>query len=139
MKKFAPNQDTPILNQCDRLRNTTSEETNTLVAQLHVDWHRLQQLVIRNEVNKIVDSLEEPKSEIDLRSKLTGLIYVTQKNETLVELFSSTYIIETLVALCTKCEGPSVRALILRALTILCSNADAIRQLERAAGVQVYI
>lgn len=54
-------------------------------------------------------------------------------------LFSTGTAIQTLVVLAEKCEASTIRALTLRALSIICCNAAAIRQLERASGLQTII
>lgn len=137
LDKFGRTQNTNLYKQCEDLRTNTSEELKQIIAKMHVSWRAVNQSLLNKEVRKLVEGLEDPISEMDVRAKLTGLTSVTLRNENIIELLPSSGVIQILVVLCEKCEGSSVRALALRALSTICCNSKAIRQFERASGVQL--
>lgn len=81
--------------------------------------------------------MEDPRSELHVRAMLTGLTSITLRSDELVGLFVSSGAIQILLVLCEKCEGSTVRSLALRALSTICTNCSAIRQFEKAQGVQM--
>lgn len=57
--------------------------------------------------------------------------------EILIDLFINAGAVTTLLIFCEKCDGSSVRIAILRALSTICYNDTAVRQLEKASGIQM--
>lgn len=123
--------------QCDALRSAKPEETPELISKIYNNWKLIKNDVLVSEVTKLAEKLENPTSELDLRATLTGITSLALRYENLVKLFVDAETVPNLLVLCEKCDASSVRVLILRALTTVCCNGVAVRQLEKAAGVQL--
>ncbi|KAJ8982941.1 hypothetical protein NQ317_005256 [Molorchus minor] len=126
-----------ILKLCDDIRLSKPEDSLRLVSLLYAPWETIREDILAREVKKMVDKLEDPTSELDLRATVTGITSIALRNEELIELFTKADIIPILLILCEKCEGSSLRSLILRALSTMCCNATAVRQFEKFSGVQI--
>lgn len=120
---------------CNDLRS--SENLNNKINQLHNNWKIYKKNLIEKEVNNFVEEMEDPQSEIHVRAMITGLTALTLRDEELVNVFVSSGAVQILIVLCEKCEGSTVRALALRALSTICTHCLAIRQFEKAQGVQM--
>lgn len=125
------------MEDCEDLRTANTEDLEKVIANIHMNWRTMNQRLLCKEIKKIVDSLEDPISEMDVRAKLIGLTSVTLRHENMVDLLPSSGVIQILIVLCEKCEGSSVRALALRALSTICCTSKAIRQFEKGSGVQL--
>ncbi|KAI4459900.1 inscuteable [Holotrichia oblita] len=137
VEKYDAIQDKNLLEQCEDLRKANTEELEKVIGNIHMNWRTMNQTLLSKEIKKIVDGLEDPISEMDVRAKLIGLTSVTLRHENIVDLLPSSGVIQILIVLCEKCEGSSVRALALRALSTICCTSKAIRQFERGSGVQL--
>ncbi|XP_050303501.1 protein inscuteable homolog isoform X2 [Anthonomus grandis grandis] len=127
-----------VLRLHDRIRTTSDpQQALELLAELFAEWESNQRQIVLNEVKKLVDKLEDPTSDLDLRATLTGITSVALRNPHLIEMFVKCDVIPILLILCEKCDGSSVRTLILRALSTMCGNAVAIRHFEKFSGVQI--
>lgn len=107
------------------------------MGELFSEWEAIRNRILINEVKKLVDKLEDPTSELDLRATLTGITSVALRNTDLIDHFVKADVIPILLILCEKCEGSSMRTLILRALSTMCSSSSAIRHFEKFSGVQI--
>lgn len=124
-----------IQNHYNDLR--TTENTADIIKELYVEWKTYQRKLIEKEVNRLVEEMGEPKSEMHVRGMITAITALTLRNDELVNIFVGSGAIETLVVLCEKCEGSTVRTLALRALSTICTNCYAIRLFEKSQGVQM--
>lgn len=122
---------------CDGIRLSKSEESLKIVPSLYAEWESVYQEILVREVKKTMDKLENPTSELDLRATVTAITSLALRNEELIEMFTKADVIPILLILCEKCEGSSLRSLILRALSTMCCNSSAVRQLEKFSGVQI--
>ncbi|XP_044259470.1 protein inscuteable homolog isoform X2 [Tribolium madens] len=125
-----------LLKQYDAIRKT-NEDFLTLVSQLFTQWETVCHTILVKEIKRLVDKLENPCSELDLRATITGITSLSLRNDHLIEIFTKNDIIPILLILCEKCEGSSMRSLLLRALSTMCSTAYAVRQFERFSGIQI--
>lgn len=105
--------------------------------QLSPHWGKAQQQTLVRETKKLVEYLADPHSELHLRATLTGTISLALKHELLIDYLVRLDAINALCVLCEKCEGSSIRSLILRALATLCSNVAAVRRFEKASGIRI--
>ncbi|KAJ8921521.1 hypothetical protein NQ315_003139 [Exocentrus adspersus] len=128
---------TDILKLCDDIRLSKSEESLKLVPPLYAEWETIHQHILVDQVKNLINRLENPESELDLRATITGMTSLSLRHEELVEVFTKADVIPILLILCEKCEGSSLRSLILRALSTMCCNSSAVRQLEKFSGVQI--
>ncbi|KAJ8960488.1 hypothetical protein NQ318_013772 [Aromia moschata] len=126
-----------VLKLCDDVRLSKSDDALRLVSLLYAHWENVREDILVREVKQMVDKLEDPTSELDLRATVTGITSIALRNEELIELFTKADIIPILLILCEKCEGSSLRSLILRALSTMCCNSTAVRQFEKFSGVQI--
>lgn len=126
-----------IRTQCDALRCAKPEEIQGFATKIFNNWKLIQNGVLVSEVTKLSEKLENPASELDLRATLTGITSLALRNESLIKLFIDAEVVPNLLVLCEKCDGSSVRVLLLRALTTVCCNGTAVRQLEKSGGVQL--
>lgn len=121
----------------DSVRKATPDNFSTLVSQLFTQWESVLHSALVKEVKRLVDKLEYPTSELDLRATVTGITSLCLRNEHLNEIFTKNEAIPILLILCEKCEGSSMRGLLLRALSTMCSTTYAVRQFERFSGIQI--
>ncbi|XP_017783629.1 PREDICTED: protein inscuteable homolog [Nicrophorus vespilloides] len=126
-----------LLELTDDLRTASAEAIPKITAQMHVDWNSFFKQKLNSELAKILESLQAPRNELDVRANLTALTSITLRNEDLIELFVNAQAVDIIVILLEKCDGSSVRGLCLRALSTLCVSAGAIRDFESAGGVQI--
>ncbi|XP_023311619.1 protein inscuteable homolog [Anoplophora glabripennis] len=126
-----------MLKLCDDIRLAKSDESLKVVPTLYAEWENVYQEILVREVKRMMDKLENPTSELDLRATVTGITSLALRNEELIEMFTKADVIPILLILCEKCEGSSMRSLILRALSTMCCNSSAVRQLEKFSGVQI--
>ncbi|CAH1100811.1 unnamed protein product [Psylliodes chrysocephalus] len=126
-----------ILQLCDQIRSARTEDCLKLSSILFTHWQEIRQEVLSKEIKNLVNKLEYPNSELDLRATITGITSIALRNEEIVELFTKADVVPILLILCEKCEGSSVRSLLLRALSTLCSSSSAVRQFEKFSGVQI--
>lgn len=117
--------------------NYTDEDLSKILTKCHQNWKSFHKKLLSKEIKILVEELEDPSSEMQVRALLTGLTSIALRNEDLISMISSAGAVQYLCVLCEKCEGSSVRSLTLRALTTICTDAWTIRQFERASGVQV--
>lgn len=126
------------LKQSDALRrNTNLQDIPVLTSTLYSTWKLVRHDILAKDIAKLAEKLENPTSELDVRATVTGITSLSLRHEFLIEFFVRAGVVPTMLVLCEKCEGSSVRALILRALTTMCSNGMAVRQLEKGSGVQL--
>uniref|UniRef100_A0AAR5PQT4 Protein inscuteable homologue C-terminal domain-containing protein n=3 Tax=Dendroctonus ponderosae TaxID=77166 RepID=A0AAR5PQT4_DENPD len=121
----------------NQIRSVQSGDALKLLSELFVQWESIQGRVLTDEVKKLVAKLEDPTSDIEMRSTLTGITSVTLRNPDLIQHFVKADIIPILLILCEKCDGSSLRTLILRALSTMCTNSSAIRHFEKFSGIQI--
>ncbi|KAG5869392.1 Protein inscuteable-like protein [Gonioctena quinquepunctata] len=126
-----------ILQLCDDIRIAKPEVILELISNLVAHWQNARQDLLAKEVHDLVDKLEHPTSELDLRATVTGITSIALRNEEAIELFTRADIIPILLILCEKCEGSSLRTLVLRALSTMCCNSSAVRKFEKFSGVQI--
>lgn len=119
------------------MRCAIPEEIPELISQIYSNWKEIQTDILVRETANLAEKLENPASELDLRAILTGITSLSLRHEHLVELFVKAGVVPNLLVLCEKCDGSSVRMLILRALTTVCCNGTAVKQLEKSSGVQL--
>lgn len=131
-KELPPN----IERFCNEIRSSNNDLIKN-IESLYNQWKFYQKTLIENEVNKFVEEMEDPKSEMHVRGMITALTTLTLPDEELVNIFVSSGAVQILVVLCEKCEGSTVRALALRALSTICVHCIAIRHFEKAQGVQM--
>ncbi|XP_056644652.1 protein inscuteable homolog [Diorhabda sublineata] len=122
---------------CDEVRTSKGEVASKMASALYTHWRGVRQQVLSIEIKKLIDKLERPASELDLRATITGITSVALRNEQVVELFVKFDIVPVLLILCEKCEGSSLRILLLRALSTMCCTSSAIRHFEKFSGVQI--
>lgn len=68
---------------------------------------------------------------------LTGITSLCLRYENLIDMFINAGAVATLLIFCEKCDGSSVRIAVLRALSTICYNDTAVRQLEKSSGIQL--
>lgn len=129
---------TKIIEHCDDLRSYNSvEDIPKLVNELHSIWCQMKAHLLTTSVLDLVNRLENPISEMELRAVVTAITFLTLKNDFLISYFVNAGAVPSLLAFCEKCDASSLRTIILRALTTLCNSGVAVRQLEKAFGVQL--
>lgn len=126
-----------ILKLCDEVRTAKGDVALKMISVLFTHWQGVRQEVLSSEIKKLVNKLECPTSELDLRATITGITSVALRNEEVVELFTKVDIVPILLILCEKCEGSSLRSLLLRALSTMCCSSTAVRHFEKFSGVQI--
>lgn len=98
-------------------------------------------LIFKNLVKVIVDTIEDSKSDLILRSNLSYVSTLSnldyQGLASLNDAFISNGTVRALLIVCIECKFSSIRALALRALATVCSTTETIRQLEKADGVEI--
>lgn len=123
---------------CDTLRRSTNpHEIHTLATQLHDTFTNLRNELLVNRVLRLTECLENPTSELEFRATLTGITSLCLRYEVLIDMFIDAGAVATLLIFCEKCDGSSVRIAVLRALSTICYNDTAVRQLEKASGIQL--
>ncbi|CAH0553065.1 unnamed protein product [Brassicogethes aeneus] len=137
LKAHTRNISSDILILYDDIKKPKNTETLKQVSKLFTLWQDILNEILTNSIKTLVDNLEYPKSDLDLRATVTGITSVALRNEELIEMFTKADIIPILLILCEKCEGSSLRTLLLRALSTMCSNTKAVRQFEKYSGVQI--
>jgi hypothetical protein len=126
-----------LCKQYDAIRKTNPDDLLNLLAQLYSQWESIFHNVLTKEVKKLVEKLENPCSELDLRATVTGITSLCLRKENLIESFTKNDVVPILLILCEKCEGSSMRSLLLRALSTLCCSTFAVRQFEKFSGMQI--
>lgn len=126
-----------LLETCEDTRTIPPEDFEATLQQLSLLWHKVKQETVVNEAKKLVEHLEDPHSELYLRATLTGIISLALKHNSLVDHFLQLGVINALCVLCEKCEGSSVRSLILRALATFCVNVSSVRRFEQGSGMRI--
>ncbi|XP_058818465.1 uncharacterized protein LOC131681593 isoform X2 [Topomyia yanbarensis] len=98
-------------------------------------------LIFKNLIKVIVDSIEDSKCDLMLRSNLTYVATLSnldyQGLTSLNDAFIANGTVRVLLIVCMDCKFSSIRALALRALATVCSTTETIRQLEKADGVEI--
>ncbi|XP_035783599.1 uncharacterized protein LOC118461875 [Anopheles albimanus] len=98
-------------------------------------------LMFKSLVKVIVDTIENAKCDLILRSNLSYVAMLSNVDygglASLNDAFISNYTARTLLLVCVESKFSSIRALALRALATVCSTTEAIRQLERADGLEI--
>lgn len=122
---------------CDALRRASPEEIPRLSSQLHETFRNLRNDLLVKNVLRLTERLESPTSELDFRATLTGITSLCLRYEILIDMFINAGTVTTLLIFCEKCDGASVRIAILRALSTICYNDIAVKQLEKASGIQL--
>lgn len=74
---------------------------------------------------------------MEFRATLTGITSLCLRYQNLIDMFINAGAVSTLLIFCEKCDGSSVRIAILRALSTICYNDIAVRQLEKTSGIQL--
>uniref|UniRef100_A0A2M4AC41 Protein inscuteable homologue C-terminal domain-containing protein n=1 Tax=Anopheles triannulatus TaxID=58253 RepID=A0A2M4AC41_9DIPT len=98
-------------------------------------------LIFKSLVKVIVDTIENAKCDLILRSNLGYVAMLSNVDygglASLNDAFISNYTARALLLVCVESKFSSIRALALRALATVCSTTEAIRQLERADGLEI--
>uniref|UniRef100_A0A2M3Z258 Protein inscuteable homologue C-terminal domain-containing protein n=1 Tax=Anopheles braziliensis TaxID=58242 RepID=A0A2M3Z258_9DIPT len=98
-------------------------------------------LIFKSLVKVIVDTIENAKCDLILRSNLSYVAMLSNVDygglASLNDAFISNYTARALLLVCVESKFSSIRALALRALATVCSTTEAIRQLERADGLEI--
>ncbi|ETN62543.1 hypothetical protein AND_005760 [Anopheles darlingi] len=98
-------------------------------------------LIFKSLVKVIVDTIESAKCDLILRSNLSYVAMLSNVDygglASLNDAFISNYTARALLLVCVESKFSSIRALALRALATVCSTTEAIRQLERADGLEI--
>ncbi|XP_050084445.1 uncharacterized protein LOC126570594 [Anopheles aquasalis] len=98
-------------------------------------------LMFKSLVKVIVDTIENAKCDLILRSNLSYVAMLSNVDygglASLNDAFISNYTARALLLVCVESKFSSIRALALRALATVCSTTEAIRQLERADGLEI--
>ncbi|KAJ3664634.1 hypothetical protein Zmor_000187 [Zophobas morio] len=126
-----------ITKQYDAIRKATRDDLLTQISPLFTLWESTFHTVLEKEIKKLVERLENPCSELDLRATVTGITSLCLRHESLIEIFTKSEVVPILLILCEKCEGSSMRSLLLRALSTMCSTTFAVRQFEKYSGIQI--
>lgn len=79
----------------------------------------------------MIGILEEPKTELALRTALTVLTNLGMEENQLGKMVSKCGGIRALLAICLEARGTTVRISALRALSTVCCIGDTIRQFEQ--------
>lgn len=137
LKRHTQHISSNILVLHDTIKKPKTVETLKLVSKLFTSWQDVLSELLTSAVKDLVDKLECPKSDLDLRATTTGITSIALRHEELIETFTKLDVIPILVILCEKCEGSSLRSLLLRSLTTMCMNASAVRQFEKYSGVEL--
>ncbi|CAH1980698.1 unnamed protein product [Acanthoscelides obtectus] len=124
-----------IAQLADKIRLHRFEDTLNLIARLYSAWEDIKNELVEEEIGKIVARVESPTSELDLRATITAVTSLALRHEELIDLFIKADLVSALLILCEKCEGSSLRSLILRTLATMCCNSAAVRQFERFSGI----
>ncbi|XP_028141241.1 protein inscuteable homolog [Diabrotica virgifera virgifera] len=126
-----------ILKLCDEAKTSKGDVALKLISVLFTHWQEARKEALTKEIKNLVNKLESPTSELDLRATITGITSIALRNEEVVEICTNADIVPILLILCEKCEGSSMRSLLLRALSTVCCSSSAVRQFEKFSGVQI--
>ncbi|KAL3276535.1 hypothetical protein HHI36_011910 [Cryptolaemus montrouzieri] len=74
---------------------------------------------------------------MDLKTTVTAITIVALRSEQIVEIFVKHDVVPMLLIQCEKCEGSSIRCLLLRALSTMCCTTSAVRHFEKYSGIQL--
>ncbi|CAH1223111.1 unnamed protein product [Diabrotica balteata] len=122
---------------CDEAKTAKGDVALKVISVLFSHWQEARKEALTKEIKNLVNKLESPTSELDLRATITGITSIALRNEEVVEICTNADIVPILLILCEKCEGSSMRSLLLRALSTVCCSSSAVRQFEKFSGVQI--
>ncbi|XP_067000307.2 protein inscuteable homolog [Anabrus simplex] len=144
LRKNGPPEDDPsLVAACDRLRMDGAQATpdrDTLTSDVTTLGHtftRVVDQVLTQHITVLVNVLEEPTSEMALRSALSSLSTLGLEGRHLSGLVAQCGGVRALLSVCIESRSSSIRTAALRALATVCCVADSIRQLEQAGGVEI--
>ncbi|RZC42648.1 inscuteable -like protein, partial [Asbolus verrucosus] len=137
LKTYAREINPKVSKLYDAIRKANSEDALQLVPQLFNSWQSVFHEILAKEIKKLVEKLENPCSELDLRATVTATTSLCLRNEYLIEAYIKNDVVPILLILCEKCEGSSMRSLLFRALSTICCSAFAVRQFEKFSGIQI--
>ncbi|KAF4520776.1 hypothetical protein B566_EDAN011428 [Ephemera danica] len=135
-----------LVSACARLQASCSEDKDepsrdelaSLVATLGHAFTRLVDRVLSHEIKSLVCVLEQPSpAELELRAALAGLSALGQEGAHLSRLVARCGGVRALLALCLDARATQVRVAALRALAIVCSVVEGVRQLDQSGGVEI--
>ena len=79
----------------------------------------------------LVGVLEEPTSDLALRSAISSLTTLGMEGPHLSKLVANCSGVRALLSVCLESQSPTIRTAALRALATICCVVEAIRQLEQ--------
>lgn len=79
----------------------------------------------------LVHALEEPKTELALRTALSALMSLDLEGSVLSHLVARSEGVRALLAVCLEARATAVRVMALRAMTVVCCMSETIRQFEQ--------
>ncbi|KAJ9578976.1 hypothetical protein L9F63_024915, partial [Diploptera punctata] len=132
-----------LVEVCDRLRLITAkqppdkDEITAETATLGNKFTTIVDKILIQHISVLVGVLEEPTSDLALRSAISSLTTLGLEGPHLSRLVAQCSGIRALLTVCLESQSSSIRTAALRALATICCVVEAIRQLEQAGGVEI--
>ncbi|PSN45369.1 hypothetical protein C0J52_07538 [Blattella germanica] len=125
---------------CDRLRLIAAkqppdkEEITSEITCLGNTFTNIVDKTLSQHISVLVGMLEEPTSNLALRSALSSLTALGLEGPHLSRLVAQCSGIRALLAVCLESQSSTIRTAALRALATICCVVEAIRQLEQVSN-----
>ncbi|XP_069679200.1 protein inscuteable homolog [Periplaneta americana] len=132
-----------LVEVCDRLRLTAAkqppdkDQLTSEIAELGNKFTGIVDNILIQHISVLVGVLEEPSSDMALRSALSSLTTLGLEGPHLSRLVAQCSGVRALLAVCLESRSSTIRTAALRALATVCCVVEAIRQLEQAGGVEI--
>ncbi|XP_071452946.1 protein inscuteable homolog [Hetaerina americana] len=144
-KDCCSSEESALLIACDRLRLASAPSLAPLdpevlaghIAKLGHAFTHVVDLVLSREIQVLVTVLEDAASELAQRSALTGLAALGLEGAHLSRLVAQCGGVRALLAVAIDSRSSPIRASALRALATICCVSDAIKEFEKAGGVEI--
>ncbi|XP_046394800.1 protein inscuteable homolog [Ischnura elegans] len=144
-KDCCSSEESSLLVACDRLRLASAPSLAPLdpevlaghIAKLGHAFTHVVDLVLSREIQVLVTVLEDAGSELAQRSALTGLAALGLEGAHLSRLVAQCGGVRALLAVAIDSRSSPIRASALRALATICCVSDAIKEFEKAGGIEI--
>ncbi|KAK6626100.1 hypothetical protein RUM43_006404 [Polyplax serrata] len=132
-----------VLESCENLRRLTAsgqldhEKVESEVSVLGQKFREVVDGLLESHIQALIRVLEEPRTELTLRTALSALTSLGLESNQLGLVVSKCGGIRALLAICLEARATAVRVSAHRALATVCCVAETIRQFEQAGGVEI--
>ncbi|KAL0272723.1 UNVERIFIED_CONTAM: hypothetical protein PYX00_005585 [Menopon gallinae] len=130
-----------VIAACDDLQKASDSGEEKLAEEkltvLGRKFTEVVDMILLTHVKALVHALEEPKTELALRTALSALMSLDLEGSVLSHLVARSEGVRALLAVCLEARATAVRVMALRALTVVCCVSETIRQFEQAGGLEI--